>query len=489
METSSHHAPTFFSPHTASSAFLYSAHPEFQDCSFHDILSAAHHAAVWLQAQGCSHGSRCAFLAHTTPETVLMLLACLRIGVVAMPLSPRFPEHVLQEVVRTAQAVFISLPDSFTTDNFTTNTPPHISAAETFQFDVQNDATILCSSGSTGFPKLFVHSAESHLLSAVGSHSNIPFTQGDCWFAALPLYHIGGYATLFRALVGGAAIALPQTRTFDVPALTRSLEQFPITHCSLVATQLHYCLGSEQAVERLRGLKAILLGGSAIPEHVIEQALKRGLKVFTSYGSTEMASQITTTRTTEREELRTSGSVLPHRELMISADGEILVRGKTLAKGQLTKQGIMPIVGEDGWYHTNDIGECDALGRLHVQGRRDNMFISGGENIHPEAIEHILLERPDVFQAIVVPVPHEIFGFRPVAFVQCAEKTSAHHRLNPAVCVEFAQNIAEKLPRFAVPNFFFPFPEEMLQSGIKPRRSELQALAIMRVRENEHAGL
>ncbi len=469
LDAASNHDTTFIPPHEASSPFLYSAHPDFPSLSFQEVVNASNHATLWLFEQGFSQGSRCAFVAQNTPETVVMLLACLHAGIIAMPLSPRFPEQLVQELVTTAKAGFISLPNVFHST---------LASKKQFQCDVRYDATILCSSGSTGLPKMFIHTVESHLLSAIGSQANIPFGQGDCWLAALPFYHVGGYATLFRALACGGAIALPSSASFDVAAFTRSLEQFPITHCSLVATQLHHCLRSEQATERLSRLQAILLGGSAIPERLIEQALERGLRIFTSYGSTEMASQITTTKSPGREELRTSGSILPYREITISNDGEILVRGKTLAKGRLTEQGIAPLVDEHGWYHTNDLGELDARGRLQVRGRRDNMFISGGENIHPEAIEKVLLERGDILQAIVVPVPHEIYGFRPVAFVDCANDRYE----NPAIQEKFTQHLEAKLPRFMIPTFFFAFPEEMLQHGIKPSRRALQEFAAKHIR-------
>jgi len=227
------------------------------------------------------------------------------------------------------------------------------------------------------------------------------------------------------------------------------------------------------AVERLRNLKAILLGGSAIPESLIEQALERGLSIYTSYGSTEMASQITTTEAPEREQLRTSGSVLPHRELCISDTGEILVRGETLARGRVTEQGIEPLTGDDSWYHSGDKGLLDEAGRLLVLGRLDNMFISGGENIHPEMIESALLERTDIVQAIVVPVPHPIYGSRPIAFLQREQNLP----LEEAWILHLREYIAHRLPRFAIPDGIVAFPPDILASGFKPSRRALQTLA------------
>jgi O-succinylbenzoic acid--CoA ligase len=454
---------------TAPALYLWDKNGNVRQYSYAEYWERSNSAVVQLQAQGFRVGDRCAFLAPNTENTLLLLLACLRLGITAMPLSPRFPETLTHDLVRLANARFLELSDF--TDKNVCATEEEIES--NVEIPLERDATILCSSGSTGVPKMFLHTVQNHALSACGSAENIPFGEGDCWLASLPLYHTGGYAIFFRAFVGQAAIALPRSLSFDVASFTESLEQFPITHCSLVATQLYHLLRSNQAVEQLRRLKAILLGGSAIPETLIDQALVQGLRIYTSYGSTEMASQITTTKAVEHEHLRTSGNVLPYRELSISNEGEILVRGGTLAKGRLTEQGIIALTSDDGWYHTRDLGALDSAQRLLVLGRRDNMFISGGENIHPESIERVLLATPHILQAIVVPVPHEIYGFRPVAFVALEGEMTLHSEQ-----ISMLQSaVAKHLPRFAVPDAFFSFPQDILASGIKPSRAELRRRA------------
>jgi len=84
----------------------------------------------------------------------------------------------------------------------------------------------------------------------------------------------------------------------------------------------------------------------------------------------------------------------------------------------------------DGWFLTGDVGYCDAAGYLIVSGRRDAMFISGGENIHPEEIEAALLSLPGISQAIVVPRLHPEYGFRPVAFIQSETERMRQGRSN-----------------------------------------------------------
>lgn len=442
-------------------------------------------------------GDRVALLASGTPDMALALLACLQAGYVAVPLSPRFPAEMVTELVRltgarmllyddTTKAVSIDaatkagIPSAIFSAHLDTGTDKSVCATEASIFDrnlfadaLGNDATILCTSGSTGLPKALVHTVGNHYWSAVGSAANIPFGDGDCWLLSLPMYHVGGYGVFFRALVGGASVAFPTYHSFDAGALVQTLDRFPITHCSFVATQLFHALQSAAAVERLQHLRAIVLGGGAIPHSLIQSAVDKGLRIYTSYGCTEMASQITTAPSSEPSEVLTSGRILPFRELALADDGEILVRGKTLAVARLSTNGKESITGSDGWFHTKDIGAWDAEGRLTVLGRKDNMFISGGENIHPEAIEHALCEHPSVVQAIVVPVPNEKYGERPVAFVQFAHNLTLSEER-----IQELRRIAEgRLPRFALPDAFFSFPPEILAGTLKPSRAALKRLA------------
>ena len=123
----------------------------------------------------------------------------------------------------------------------------------------------------------------------------------------------------------------------------------------------------------------------------MDEALARGLPIHTSYGLTEMASQVTTTPPgASPGELRTAGRVLPGREVSISGGGEILVRGETLFAGYVDGEKVDRPLDADGWFHTGDLGDLDEDGYLRVLGRSDNLFISGGENIQPEEIEEAL---------------------------------------------------------------------------------------------------
>ncbi len=121
----------------------------------------------------------------------------------------------------------------------------------------------------------------------------------------------------------------------------------------------------------------------------------------------------------------------------------------------------------DGWFKTGDVGALKD-GCLSVTGRKDNMFISGGENIHPEEIEKVILTLEGVSQVVVIPKEYAEFGARPVAFIQYAARTT----LTPEHITAHCQNF---LPKFKIPVAFYAWPQE-LKDGYKVSRHNVAKL-------------
>jgi o-succinylbenzoate---CoA ligase len=235
------------------------------------------------------------------------------------------------------------------------------------------------------------------------------------------------------------------------------------THVSLVSTQLQRLLADANNHALLRSFKCILLGGSAMPQPLIEQSLKLGLNIYLSYGLTEMSSQVATGKVSRIDQA--CAKVLPYRQVNISPEGEIMVRGEVLFKGYETGMRLsLPIREKGYWFPTGDMGQLDKEGCLTVTGRRDSMFISGGENIHPEEIEKALLSIKGIEGAIVVPKEDKEFGHRPIAFIKFAGVPLADDYI--------VRCLQDDLPHFKVPIAFFPWPRNLMAQGIKISRQE-----------------
>ncbi|MGA1790893.1 MAG: o-succinylbenzoate--CoA ligase [bacterium] len=459
------------------------------DCrlTYHRIHQYVSETIRRLEKQDIEEGDRVAILSPNNLAYVILLLAFWRMGVIAVPMSTRWPQKQIIENLQAIEAIgiitskgpapFQKLPEIrhlFLEDLIPLHYNPsyegNLESGEPWQ---DRDATIIFTSGSSGTPKAVLHTLGNHLFSALGSNRNIRVGPGDRWLLSLPLYHVGGLAIIFRVILGGGALAIP------IPGfpLEENIGELQVTHVSMVSTQFYRLLRDFGNNADLSKLKAVLIGGSAIPDHIIREGVKRGLPVFKSYGSTELASQVTTTHPNDAIEKRfTSGTLLDYRDLQIAEGGEILLKGRTLFRGYVQDRGVVKAVDKKGWFHTGDIGCLDESGYLHVTGRKDNMFISGGENIQPEEIEENLARIEGIKEAIVVPVKHEEFGFRPVAFL----KMTSGHRLQFKRIQEWLE---DKLPRFKIPAHFFPWPKEWDHSSLKPDRKALKEIAEELVRK------
>ena len=374
--------------------------------SYADLDALVSAAEVRLAAFGLSTGDRVALYLPKGAGYLTLLLALMRSGIVACPVSTRLPAGSVvpllekvscsalisddKDLIDAAGSTLRNLqPETLLEEGATS--PDRI--GETCEIQLDGPATIVFTSGSTGTPKAALHTYRNHYFNALGSNENLALASGDRWLHSLPLYHVGGLSILFRCLISGAAMALPEA---DAP-VGESISRLGATHVSLVSTQLLRLLGEDDDPQ---GLKAILMGGGRIPEELVEEALARGLPIHTSYGLTEMASQVTTTPAGAfREELRTSGRALPYREVRVSGEGEILVRGRTLFAGYARGTDLDPSRDDEGWFRTGDLGELDDEGYLRVTGRRDNLFVSGGENVQPEEVESALLRLEGVQEA------------------------------------------------------------------------------------------
>ena len=411
---------------------------------------------------------RVAVRAETSPDLVVLVLAALRAGRLLVPLSTRWTDTAvadalarleLDTVYADAEVAGVETRPLAEGRAGSQARAPGVPAIALDRW-----LTVVHTSGSTGTPKAIVHSVGNHVWSARGVIEALEVTDRSRWLLDLPLYHVGGLGVVMRCALAGATLAVPPRA---MPLADRVATLRP-THASFVATQLRRLL---DAGADLSSLQAVLLGGSAIPADLLDRATEAGVPVVTSYGMTEMTSTITaTTPRTGRATLSTSGRVLPYRALRITDAGEIEVSGPTRFVGRLDPDAFRPA---PEWHPTGDLGHLDAEGRLVVTGRRDLQFVSGGENVRPEAIEAALLALDAVAEAVVVPVPDAEFGARPAAFV----RTTRGDAPDPA---ELAEALRQTLPGFMVPVAFHAWGGA---EGMKPNRPALTRDAESRATE------
>ncbi len=438
--------------------------------SYQEVFSIIYSTALKLEEEN----KNIAVLCDNSPESALLILAIIHSGSRAAMLNIREGETSISEQLNNVGCdIMITDRKDFSLPGIkVVNIADLISIPKCSELpkDIQPEigtrpgGTIFFTSGSSGRAKAVFHEWGQHIKSAAGANENIPLEIADRYLLSLPLYHVGGFAILIRCLISGASVFFPAKNG----RLEETIIDNGITHISLVETQLKRLLETEKGISALKQLKHILVGGGPVSGSLIKASIENGLKLHTSYGSTEMASQICTTSTYNIEELKTSGRVLKYREIEIDDSREILVKGQTLFRGYISEGKIIKNIDNEGWYHTGDCGYFDSNKRLIVTGRIDNMFISGGENIHPEEIEKALTSLEFVDFAVVIPVADDEFGKRPIAYIKTDMEIPSRE--------EFKNLLQGKLAPFKIPDRFYPVPKNYQQKGIKPDRHFFRSL-------------
>lgn len=257
----------------------------------------------------------------------------------------------------------------------------------------------LSSSGTTQASsfKLIALSKRAFLCGAEASNRHLESGSFDTWLCALPRFHVGGLAIFARAHLSGARLVDVPDRKWDVKHFLTILQDEKVTLTSLVATQVFDLVRDQVlAPERLR---AVIVGGGALPERFYLEARKLGWNLLPSYGLTECCSQVATARLSSlKERTFPSLKVLDHVQARITDSGQIELSSKALFTGQaLVENGGFEYSDpkNEGWFVTNDIGKLSGVGQngeqdLQVLGRTDDLIKIYGELVSLTRLSEIL---------------------------------------------------------------------------------------------------
>lgn len=282
---------------------------------------------------------------------------------------------------------------------------------------------LVATSGTQGEPKAVMLSGANLQAGALASKSRLPLQAGDAWLVCLPLHHIGGMAILYRCAEAGATAVLHDR--FDPQRVWADMEKYHVTHVSLVPAMLAKLLDAGRGLPP-PSLKVALVGGGPLSAALAAYARAAGWPLCATYGMSETGSQLATLCPLPEDwQSGQVGAPLPGFEVEIldedgrptSGSGRIRIRGGAVMAGYANPQRQMGLGLDQGWFTSGDLGCIDAQGKLTVLGRHDDMLVSGGVNIHPQAVEEVLKRCPGVADAAVTAVVDDIWGDLLVALV------------------------------------------------------------------------
>ncbi len=410
----------------------------------------------WLTSLGLQAGNGVAFSGKNSFDLLCCYLAGLQGNMRVLGINPAFSTEKIQQLCVANQIqCWIDCTTQQKTQDFMVRSSNH---------QMTKGLTLTLTSGSTGVPRAIVHTVQAHLANAQGVCQLMDFTADKSWLLSLPLYHVSGQGIVWRWLLQGAELHVPSSNFYH--------DVLQASHVSLVPTQalrlFEYIAAYPQSAVQTQ---AILLGGANVPVEITQKLTALGIQTYAGYGMTEMASTVFAKKCDDKVGV---GQPLLGREFQMVND-EIWLKGAGLALGHWQQGTIQSLTNTQGWLQTKDKAHWDGE-QLHILGRLDNQFISGGENIQPEEIEQIIQQHPLVEQVFVLPIDDAEFGQRPVAMVKFQQEFSQ-------TAVQKVQDfLTNKIERFKQPVRYFPLNLES-QGNIKISRVSLKQALAQLIRE------
>lgn len=442
--------------------------------SFDQAISRA--VAVLEDELSLQAGDRLAVLGKNSADFVSLHLACLRAGIIFVPLNWRCsPSEIAAMVEDCEPAVIVANPEfaalplrQIATPDvaraIADATPKEPSALP----DGDRPAVLLYTSGTTGVPKGAILTPSNLYFSALNFCALGRVNQHSAFLCEAPMFHVIGLVASLHAPIGcGGTILISDGfepgRTISYMA-DRSLG---ITHYFCVPQMAaRIRTHAEFAPEKLSGLTALFTGGAPHPASAINAWLDDGIAVVDGFGMTETGTLLgmPVDPVLIRAKAGSCGVAGPFVALRITDDdgrdagtgraGELWVRGPNVSSGYWKRpKESAAAFSDDGWLRTGDIAEIDADGYVTIVGRKKDMYISGGENIYAGEVETRLLQHPAIAEAAVIGRPDEKWGEVGHAFLVAR---SGSRKPSDQDLAEFC---GAALARFKIPQRFVWLPD------------------------------
>lgn len=475
-----------------------------------------------LQSRGIKPGDHVAIIGLNSIDWIAAFYGIMRAGAVAVPVSHKFPQSVLAYVLGNSESVLVladrtdrvpegSVPvvllnevaqTSGTTQNLSSGVGRRDQPVPTAAVvRAEDPAMVLYTSGSTGKPKGVVRSHGSHVWimeqgerASDGRHRTI--------LVSAPLYHMNGLATVQGALLHGDTVVLQPA--FDSRGFLQAVADHQVTRLTGVPPMMALALREQDLIDSLdlSSVTEQFFGSAPLTEELIDDiaAAFPDSKLTISYGTTETGpvafaphpdgipsptnSVGVAHRAVKVRLLDTDGTVLVQDGLdgNLRTDTDVVGNLALSAPGELidylNRPDLARPIDEEGYYVTGDLFRRDRDGFYFFTGRVDDMFTSGGENVHPAAVEEVLVAHPAVKEAAVVPVADDLKGAKPVAFVVPQPGWNVTEQ-------ELKDWALGRMEPYAHPRRVF-FLESLPLSGTnKVDRNELEKLANDRIGESQ----
>ncbi|HTI62679.1 MAG TPA: AMP-binding protein [Gemmatimonadaceae bacterium] len=438
--------------------------------TFGEIDMRASRMARELTARGLTRGDRlCAHLGNRV-EFLDLFLACVRLGVIFVPMNVLYRERELRHIVTDAEpraivvdrSIDATYPDDvprWDVDALSAAAAARDAVRPTINIDGDDPALIIYTSGTTGAAKGAVLSHNNLAANGITLATVWRITEADRYLAMLPLFHVHGLGNGVHSwLITGCRMRLLER--FDhrtTPSVMAEFEPTLVFGVPTIYVRLldPAVVSDDQARVIGRSARLFVSGSAPLPAHVHAAFRARfGHTIVERYGMSEALMIMSNPYEGERRAgsvgpplpgvsariVNENGIVLRDEEV-----GEVEIRSPHLIREYWKRPDATAAAFHEGWFRTGDLGVRSADGYYTLRGRRGDLIISGGFNIYPREIEELLLEDARVREAAVVGVPDELRGEVPIAYIVADDNLDAS---------ELEATCREQLASFKVPRAF-----------------------------------
>jgi len=443
------------------------------EISYSELNSLVSKTSLSLYEKGIKENDIITLLFENSLEFIAAFISLWQIGALPVPFNSKLLEKDLNEQVKFLNPKFTIKSKKFQNVSITGKSilipfddlPGNDGKIIQPDFSEEKTALILFTSGSSGKPKAVMLSFENLIQSAVIGNKVLNQTSEDKWLASLPFYHIGGFLIIFRALMFGASIIIPDSLSND--DLSESINKHKPTLASLVSNQLKKFV--DENFIPPKELRMVLLGGGFSDKELILKAIDKGWKIAKVYGSTETSSFISFMNYEDvKKKPEASGRAISPNKITMTYKGEIVVQSPAVMKGYFNNEENSSKL-KNNFYYTGDVGRLDDEGYLFVETKRSDLIISGGENINPIEVENEILFHPKIDEVCVIGIEDNKWG----QIVSAAVVLKENNILSENELKDF---LKDKLTSFKIPKrikFVNQIPKSVLG---KVQREMVRAL-------------
>jgi malonyl-CoA/methylmalonyl-CoA synthetase len=379
--------------------------------TFGDLDERSNRMAQALLARGLSKGDRLGIYLANCVEYVDLYLACLKLGVIALPINILYRERELTHILNDASPGLLVnheiLPGLVADASAMSPSRPNVFV------DGDDAAAIIYTSGTTGVAKGAVLTHNNFAANAVNIIAAWQLAPADRLLLTLPLFHVHGLGNgLHSWLIAGY-----HTRLLERFEATRAESEFLDYNPTVffgVPTMYVRLMSCNAAISE--SVRLFVCGSAPLPAQLLEDFRNRfGSTILERYGMTETLMIASNPYIGERR-AGTVGLPLPGISMKV-VDGEVYIKGPNVFARYWGREEATSAAFVDGWFRSGDIGSLSADGYLTLAGRKSDLIISSGFNIYPREIEEFLIEQPEIAEAAVAAQSDPLKGEVPVAYV------------------------------------------------------------------------